>query len=98
MLVDIVTAFIALLTHFVFALVKPVQVEQMTAIIVRIRFFQWQAKSGLTIIDPIKSYKLCTAGLEFSLKLVGASRAPTFQNLGSIHQKWGPRNSCMKKP
>ena len=39
MLVDIVTAL------FVFVLVKPVQVEQMTAIIGRIRFFQWQAKS-----------------------------------------------------
>ena len=35
--------------------------------------------------------------LEFSLKSVGASRAPTFQNLGTLHQKWGPRNSCMKK-
>ena len=31
------------------------QVEQMTAIIGRIRFFQWQAKSGLAIIGPIES-------------------------------------------
>ena len=30
MLVDIVTAIIAFLAHFVFALVKPVQVEQMS--------------------------------------------------------------------
>ena len=35
------------------------------------------------------------SGLEFSLKWVGASRAPTFQNLGAQHKKWGPCNKCI---
>ena len=30
----------------------------MTAIIARIRFFQWQGKSGLTIIGTVESYYL----------------------------------------
>ena len=36
-------------------------------------------------------------GLEFSQKWVGASRAPTFQNLGARHKKWGPCNKCTFK-
>ena len=40
------------------------------------------------------SYNVSTdiTGLEFSLKWMGASRAPTFQNLGARHKKWGPCN------
>ena len=35
---------------FGFCTGRPMQVEQMTAIIAWIRFFQWHAKSSLTII------------------------------------------------
>ena len=42
---------------------KSMQVEQMTAIIGRIRFFLRQTKSGLTIIGPIES---CAARLALS--------------------------------
>ena len=60
MLVDIMTAIIG---PFGVCTGKSMQVEQMTAIISRIRFFQWQAKSGLTIIGPIES---CAVGLALS--------------------------------
>ena len=50
MLVDIMTAIIG---PFGVCNGKPMQVEQMTVIFGRIRFFQRQAKSGLTIIGPI---------------------------------------------
>ena len=55
MLVDIM---IAIIGPFGFRTGRPMQVEQsqMTAIIGRIRFFQWQVKSGLTIIGPVESY------------------------------------------
>ena len=53
MLVDVMTVII---DPFHFCTGKPMQVEQMTASIGRIMFFQWQAKSGLTIIGPIESY------------------------------------------
>ena len=52
MLVDIMTAIIG---PFGGCTGKSMQVEQMTAIIGRINFYQWQAKSGLTIIGPIES-------------------------------------------
>ena len=52
MLVDVMTASIG---PFGVGTCKPIQVEQKTAIIDRISFFQWQAKSGLTIIGPIES-------------------------------------------
>ena len=48
MLVDVMTAITG---PFGFCTGKPMKVEQMTAIIGRIRFSQWQAKSGLTIIE-----------------------------------------------
>ena len=60
MLVDIMTAIIGPVGV---CTGKPMQVEQMTAIIGRMRFFQWQAKSSLTIIGPIES---CAARLASS--------------------------------
>ena len=52
MLVDIMTTII---DPFGVCTGRPMQVEQMTVIIDQIRFFQWQAKSGLTIIGPVES-------------------------------------------
>ena len=60
MLVDIMTAIIGPVGS---CTDKSMQVEEMTAIIGQISFFQWQAKSGLTIIGPIES---CAARLALS--------------------------------
>ena len=63
MLVDIVTAITG---PFGFCTGKPVQVEQMTAIIGRIRFYQWQAKSDLTQLAQ-SSLTNCAARLALTL-------------------------------
>ena len=60
MLVDIMTPIIG---PFDFCTGNPMQVEQMTAIVGRIRFIRRQAKSGLTIIKYMHatfSHKLKT--------------------------------------